>query len=131
MTKQELVYSVIQSMGYIPTIDNDGDIVFRYQMKDLYVMIGDDDDPYLSVVFPQFYEIEDGEDALVLAACNKITRDVKMAKVYIDQTFRNVSSSCEFFYTDEESLTQNITQSLRILGIIRTVFRNAKAELSE
>ncbi len=131
MTKQELVYSVIQSLGYNPSIDNDGDIVFRYQMKCMYVMIGDNEDRYLSVIFPQFYEIEDGEDALVLATCNKVTRDVKMVKVYIDQTFKNVSSSCEFFYTDEEAVAQNITQSLRILGMIRTAFRNAKNELNE
>lgn len=131
MTKKELVCSVFQSLGYTPTIDDDGDVMIRYQMKSLYVATGDENDPYLSVILPQFYEIGDGEDALVLATCNKVTRDIKLAKVYIDQTFKNVSAMCEFYYTDKESLGLNLYQSLRILGQIRTAFRNARMELSE
>lgn len=131
MTKKELVCSVFQSLGYTPTIDDDGDVMIRYQMKSLYVATGDENDPYLSVILPQFYEIGDGEDALVLATCNKVTRDIKLAKVYIDQTFKNVSAMCEFYYTDKESLGLNLYQSLRILGQIRTTFRNARMELSE
>lgn len=131
MTKQELVCSVFQSLGYTPTIDDDGDVMIRYQMKSLYVATGDENDPYLTVILPQFYEIGDGEDALVLATCNKVTRDIKLAKVYIDKTFKNVSAMCEFYYTDKESLGLNLYQSLRILGQIRTTFRNARMELSE
>lgn len=131
MTKQELVCSVFQSLGYTPTIDDDGDVMIRYQMKSLYVATGDENDPYLTVILPQFYEIGDGEDTLVLATCNKVTRDIKLAKVYIDKTFKNVSAMCEFYYTDKESLGLNLYQSLRILGQIRTTFRNARMELSE
>lgn len=131
MTKKEMVYTVLQGLGYHPSTDDDGDIVFRYQMKGLYVIMGKEEEQYLSIIFPQFYEIEEGEDRLVLATCNKLTRDAKMAKVYIDQTFKHVSSACEFYYTDEASLRQNIDQSLQILGLMRSAFRNAKTELSE
>ena len=112
-------------------MDNDGDIMLCYQMKHIYVMTGDEDEPYVSVMLPQFHEIDEGQETLVLAVCNKMTRELKLAKVYIDQTFKNVTATCEFFYANEESLEQNLRNSLQMLGVVRTVFRNNLEELSE
>ena len=50
----------------------------------------------------------EGEETLTLAVCNKVSRDIKLAKVFIDHTLEGVSASCEFFYTDMESLKNNV-----------------------
>ena len=105
--------------------------MLHYQMKTIYVLIGDDEEPYVSMMLPQFHEIEEGQETLILAICNKMTRELKMVKVYIDQTFKNVSATCEFFYTNEEALKQNLHQSLQILSVVRTVFRKDLAELTD
>ena len=77
MTKQEMVVSVLQSLGLKPKIDDEGDVFVRYQMKTFYVMgTNSDDEDYLVVVFPQMYEIDEGEETKVLAACNKTTREL-------------------------------------------------------
>lgn len=131
MTKKELVYSVLKELGYNPTLDDEGDLVIRYQLKNIWVMVSDDDDPYVSVLLPQFHEIEEGNETLVLATCNRVTRDVKLVKVYIDQTLKNVTASCEFYYTDEESMALELSNSLRLLGMIRSYFRKTMLELSE
>ncbi len=131
MTKKELVYSVLQKMGYNPILDDEGDLVIRYQLKNIWVMVSGDDEPYVSVILPQFHEIEEGNETLVLASCNRVTRDVKQVKVYIDQTLKNVTASCEFYYTDEESITLGLSKSLRLLGMIRSYFRKTMLELSE
>ena len=94
-------------------------------------MTGDEDKSYISMLLPQFYELEDGMETLVLAVCNKMTRELKLVKVYIDQTFKNVSATCEFFYANEESLEQNLRNSLQMLGVVRTIFRNDMAELAD
>lgn len=94
-------------------------------------MMGDNEEPYISMMLPQFHEIEEGKETLVLAVCNKMTRELKMAKVYIDQTFKSVTATCEFFYANEESLEQNLRNSLQMLGVVRTIFRNNVAELAE
>ena len=123
MTKHEIVVSVLQSLGLKPQIDDDGDIFVRYQMKTFYVMgANSDDEDYLVVVFPQMYEVDEGEETKVLAACNKITREIKLAKVYIDQTLKNVSASCEFYYNGEESLKTCLDKSIEILGMVRLTF---------
>lgn len=131
MTKKELIMSTLEEkMGYCPEVDEDADIRVAYQLKTIYVMTGDDDEQYVSVMLPQFHEIEDGKETLALAVCNKMTRELKFAKVYVDQTFKNVTATCEFFYSGKKSLEQNLEKSLELLGVVRTVFRNDMEELS-
>lgn len=131
MSKKELILKTLEKMGYSPEVDNDGDIMFFYQMKHIYVLTSDEDEPYVSVMLPQFHEIGEGQETLVLAVCNKMTRELKMAKVFIDQTFKNVTATCEFYYVNEDSLEQNLRNSLQMLGVVRTVFRKDLTELSE
>ena len=131
MNKKELILKALEKMGYNPELDSDGDIMLHYQMKTIYVMTSDDEEPYISMMLPQFQEIEDGKETLVLAVCNKMTRELKLAKVYVDQTFKSVTATCEFYYANEEALEQNLRNSLQMLGVVRTVFRNDMAELSD
>lgn len=131
MTKKELIMSTLEEkMGYCPEIDEDGDIKVAYQLKTIYVMTSEDDEPYVSVMLPQFHEIEDRKETLALAVCNKMSRELKFAKVYIDQTFKHVTATCEFFYSGKKSLMQNLEKALELLGVVRTVFRNDMEELS-
>ena len=131
MTKKELIMSTLEEkMGYYPEIDEDGDIKVAYQLKTIYVMTSEDDESYVSVMLPQFHEIEDGLETLALAVCNKMSRELKFAKIYIDQTFKHVTATCEFFYSGKKSLMQNLEKALELLGVVRTVFRNDMEELS-
>lgn len=132
MTKKEQIINVLDRMGYKPKIDKEGDIMLRYQLKTLFFLVNDDDEEnFVNVILPQFAEIDDGEETLYLAACNKVTRGTRMVKVYVDQTFKNITASCEFYYANDESLEFNLQKSLSILAIIRTLYRNCIKELSE
>lgn len=123
MTKQEMVVSALQALGLKPQFDKDGDVMVRYQMKTMFVMGFDcNEDDYLAVVYPQLYEVDEGEETKTLAACNKVTREMKLAKVFIDQSLNNVSASCEFYYINEECLQANLSKSLEILSMVRYAF---------
>lgn len=129
MTKKEMIVKVLDEMGFKLHEDEDGDLMFRYQMKNIYTVIGDESEQYLVLVMPQFCELEDGEEHVALAVCNKMTRELKLAKVYVDHTLKNVSASCEFYYTDENSLKTNIENGLNVLGIVRTFYRTIRNEI--
>lgn len=134
MTKKEQVFALLERIGYKPKYDKENDIYIFYQMKYIYFLTNDDDedpDPFLSILFPQFAEFEKGQEALFLAACNKITRNTKQIKVYVDETYCHISGAIEFFYADEVALEYNIKKGLRILGVIRTAFSKALRELSD
>lgn len=131
MTKKEMILEAVESLGYKPIVDEDGDISVRYQMKKIFLMPSPDEEQYVTAILPQFSEVNEGEETLTLAVCNKISRDVKLAKVYIDQTFKSVSASCEFYYTDMESLKDNVEHTLAILGMVRSAYYNAREEFAE
>ena len=130
MTKKEMILEAIETLGYKPHVDDDDDICVRYQMKSIFFMTGQEEEQYVSVILPQFYEVNEGEETLSLAVCNKVTRDLKLVKVYIDQTLKSVTASCEFFYTDMESLKNNVKHVLNILGMVRSVYHKSKADFS-
>lgn len=131
MNKKEQLMSMLQRMGYSPEYDEDGDIRMVYQMKHIcFLLQEDDEDNYLSVMLPQFVEIEEGEESLTLAVCNKMTRELKLAKVYVDHTFKAVTGVCEFFYANEEALEYCIKMSLRTIGVLRSLYLKNKKELS-
>lgn len=129
MTKKELVKYVLESMGYHPAEDNDGDLKFRFQMKELYAIVGDDDWNYVIINLPQFATVIN--ERHTLCACNRLTRDLKLVKAYIDHTGDSVSASCEFFYTDEGCLRTCLEHSLALIGVARTVYERALAEVEE
>ncbi|MCQ2294773.1 MAG: YbjN domain-containing protein [Bacteroidales bacterium] len=132
MSKKEQLMAVLQEMGYSPKCDDDGDIFMVYQMKTIYFLIQEDDeDNFLSIMFPQFMDIEEGKEGLSLAICNKMTRELKLAKVYVDQTFKTVSSMCEFFYVNEEALKFCIKRSLCTIGILRSQYLKTQKELTD
>lgn len=129
-TKREKILEALLQMGYRPQTDDDGDVFFNYQMKRLYVLVGDEDEAFLQVLLPQFVTLEEGQEAEVLAICNKVTREFKLTKVFMDPSYQTVSASCEFFYTDDESLDRCLHQALRVLSVIRPAFYQAKEDLS-
>ena len=129
MTKRELLGNALQKLGYTPEVDEDGDLYFRFQMKTLFILLGNEDENFVIVQFPQFAEVEEEETTLTLMLCNKISRDIKLTKVYIDDTLKYLTASCEFYYTDEESIDMNLQHALGGLGMIRSLFREAKAEM--
>ena len=132
MTNKEQIFNALERLGYKPQYDDDGDIMLRYQLKHIFFLTQDDDEEhFVNVTLPQFCSFQEGEETLYLAACNKMTRETKMSKVCIDQTFRNISASCEFFYENDSTLEMNIKKALCILGVMRTAFRNCVSELSE
>lgn len=132
MTRKELIMGILEDMGYKPEYDSDHDIMFQFQMKTIFILTSDneDDDAYVSVMLPQFNEVEEGQETLALAVCNKMTRELKMLKVYIDSTFKSINATCEFFYANEESLRMLIDRSLNVLGVARSIYRKNKEELS-
>lgn len=129
MTKLEMIAEAIKSLGYKSIQQEEDCILIRFQMKTLQFSTTDNDSQCVRVSFPHFEEVKEGEEALMLAACNKITRDLAVVKVYIDSTFTGVTASCDFYYDGMESLKYNIEQSLEMLGIIRSQFNPIKAEL--
>lgn len=131
MKKTAEIVEALKRMGYNPEIDEDGDVYLVYEMKAILFLMDDDGESYCSVRLLKVYEMDE-EDALkVLAACNKLNRERRVVKTYIEEDFKSISAAYEFYYDDNSSLDNNIEKALALLGIIRTLFRRTLVELSE
>lgn len=121
---------VLKDMGYEPELDSDQDIRLCMEMKELYFFMPDEEEErYVNIVLPQLTGIKEGKEILALATCNIMTRDMKLLKVYVEKNHESVSASCEFIYTDEDSLKQNIVSSIEVMSIVKTLYRRKYAEL--
>lgn len=126
-----MIVAAIEANGYKPQVDGDGDVFVHYQLKTIYFITGSDDDQYVVALLPQFADVNEGEEVQTLAVCNKETREIKLAKIFVDQTFKSVSASCEFFYTDLECLKVCVGHALNVLGMVRSTFAKMMAEIKE
>ena len=116
MKKKENLVAVLERMGYNPKYDDDGDVLILYQMKHVYFLL---------------HEEEEGDESLTLAICNKMTRELKLAKVFVDQSFKTVSATCEFYYANDEALEYSIKKSLRLIGLMRSQYQQNREELTK
>lgn len=120
----------LSRLGYSPEIDEDGDVCFMFQMKALYVSIGDQDEQFLTVVLPFVSVIDEDESpSVALAVCNKMTRELKLMKAVVAADLQRVDATADFYYYDETSLLQNLEHALTILGCARRVFARTQNEL--
>ena len=115
MNTKEMVVQVFDELGYKVQEQDNGSLM-------------EEDSNYMLLMLPVFYEIKEGEETIALALCNRVNREMKLVKVYVDQTAETVTAVCEFYYTDKESLKNNVDMSLQILGLVRTIYRNMEME---
>ena len=95
-TLQNVCMEFLQEEGYRPSIDDDGDIMFKSQGSTLFIRTYNDDDVYLKVMLPGFWSIEsDQERAKVYYVANKVASEYKVAKVNVIKD--NTYASCEIF----------------------------------
>ena len=81
---QALYMEYLKKEGYVPEIDEDGDVMFKYNGGTYFVAVDEEDLEFFQVVFPNFWEIESvSERQQALEACDKSNRDSKVSKIYL------------------------------------------------
>ncbi len=107
----EAYSTFLTNEGYRPTLDSDGDVVFKREGRTYLILIDDADPTFFRLVFPNFWEIEsDPERLQVLLAAQSATADTKVAKVFI--VGDNVWASVEQFVSEPASATAVFDRAL-------------------
>ena len=114
MNKRDManMYSnYLRSEGYAPKIDDDGDVIFKYEGRTYLIMPDERDQQFFRLIFPNFWSIEsEAERQKVLAAAGHATGLTKVGKVYImrDSTWASV----EIFLASPDHFSAVFTRSL-------------------
>ena len=80
----KLCLNYLKEEGYAPKLTERNDVVFKAEGKTFIVSTDDNDEQFLRLLLPNFYEIEsDTEMNKAFRVANKINRSVKVGKVMI------------------------------------------------
>jgi hypothetical protein len=100
--RQRIYMEAIREEGYVPRID-DGNIYFKQQSRNYYVIIDSDDPSFVFLLYPNFWSIDSAADRQRAAvAIGNANRTTKVAKAYIT-TYRgkdDISIGAELFFED-------------------------------
>ena len=83
MTTSEMVFEYLKSQGLMPKIDEDNDIIFKYQMLTFIYFNNDDDEQFFRLALPGIFDVTDENRVTVLEAINETNKRMKVAKAYI------------------------------------------------
>ncbi len=78
-----MVFEYLKSQGLMPRIDEDNDIIFKYQMRTFIYFNNDDDEMFFRLALPGIFDVTDENRITVLEAMNEVNKGMKVAKAYI------------------------------------------------
>lgn len=114
------------SEGYRPEVSGCY-IALKHEGRRYYVAIDEENDQHYSIVFPSFWPIEsDEERARALAAANKATGELKVAKVYVHDT--DVWATLEAFCACPEHYLPVLLREIRAVSAAVRAFALAMEE---
>jgi hypothetical protein len=124
-TKEQLqnIYSqFLRERGYIPSIDDDGDVRFIREEKTYYIPIREADPEYFSIVLANIWPIESTEEKQkALEACNEITATTKVSKISIVSD-SNIIIKGEVYISHPSEATKVFRRILSSMDTIRREF---------
>jgi hypothetical protein len=121
--KVSMFSDYLRSEGYLPSIDEDGDINFKCEGRTYWIIFSEKDDEFFQIIYPNFWSIEsESERAKVEKAALIATGGIKVAKVY--PTSDNVHAAVELFCPSADEARSILKRSISALGAAINKFRD-------
>jgi hypothetical protein len=125
--RAEMYRSFLNMEGYLPKIDEDGDVTFKHEGKHYFIAVSEKDDEFFRLVFPAFWAIEsETEREQATRAALQATADTKVAKVFVNRD--DTWASIEMFCSPPEAFKPVFQRSLRALAAGVDAFRRKMQE---
>jgi hypothetical protein len=123
-TLQNRYMEYLRGEGYAPSIDNDGDVRFRYEGGTYYIIILEDDAEFIRVLYPNFWEIESNDElARAYKSASYVNRTTKIAKVFVNRNEDDVSIVGESLLAGQDDYKSWFRRILSAIGTARRDFR--------
>jgi hypothetical protein len=126
--RREMFLEFLKVEGYVPNIDKDGDIHFKYEGGNYYICISDDDE-FFRIIYPAFWSIDDKKEyERVLRAAAAATQNTKAAKVFpVDN---DTWASIEMFVAKQADVKPVFSRLMRALKCAIDSFREEMSKSS-
>ena len=126
MTVQNTYLDFLKTEGFLPNIDTDGDIYFKYQGKIIIISVNEKDPLYYRMWMPKFWEIEnDDERNKAYRAANDANHKLKVAKIAVTHNY--VHAFVELFLGDTSDINLIFDRSIAaLMGLVDTFCENMR-----
>jgi len=125
MTKAERVemyLNYLKEEGFSPKIDNDGDVMFRYEGGNYYITADEQDEAYFRIMYPSFWSVETEEERKrAVHASVAASAETKVAKVYISHG--KAVAAVEMFCTPPDVFKRVLMRTLSAMQTGAAKFR--------
>ena len=117
------VLDFLAEEGFRPKLDDDGDVVFKYEGGTYFVIAGHGDATVLTVLLPYFWPLEDAaERTRAMEAAMHAQKSVQIGRVTVLD--ENVSARINAYLPDEQSFRAVLLRSIDGLHYLARVFRD-------
>lgn len=100
--------------GYRPTLDDDGDVQFKYEGLTFILFGEEEDSTYFRLVLPAFHEFSDeNSKAVAYLAAVEIAHQYKVAKIYFVKD--TAWAAAEMFIDPIENFSKVLERCLKLL----------------
>ena len=127
MATTDNVLQFLRQQGFLPEIDEDnGNILFKYQMANFLYVNNDDDDDFFQLLMPGIYDVTDENREMVFEAANNTSHSIKVVKACI------INDSVRLFFENlldsSPEIADIMPRALQILQAARQHFYEALSE---
>ncbi|MCL2801591.1 MAG: hypothetical protein FWD28_07535 [Treponema sp.] len=117
----------LRQEGFLPSIDIDGDILFKVSGNSYFIIIDDNDLPFFQIYMGFTLGEISEEDAL--NAANFTNRRSKVAKTTISQDGRVASITVELLLNDPRGFSSVLNRSLSLIRHAENIFKSQLKEI--
>ena len=122
MTKKKLFMRFLREDGFRPKIDEDDDIVFKFEGKTHYIETNESDESYFRLILPNFWQIDTPEEeSHALVVMSEVNAEIKVAKIY--QRKDSIHATVEMFIDPMEGFKQVFPRCLGCIQAAVAAFR--------
>lgn len=93
LTFRNQIKSYLSQEGYVPTIDTDGDIAFKYEGSKYFISV-DNYGEMVYVTVSYYMNAEDTNSTLLRRVANDVERGLKLVRIYLTQNQQTLILEC-------------------------------------
>jgi hypothetical protein len=122
---QTMYMNYLRGEGYVPDIDEDGDVRFKYEGGIYYIIVQENDLENIRILYPNFWEIESEEELFkAYSVISYVNRTTKVAKIFLNRAEDDVSIIGETLLNRPEDFKNFFKRILNAIRSARTDFRD-------
>ncbi len=127
---QQIYVEGLRDAGYVPSVDEDGDVQFEREELAYFISVHPDDPQFFGLMLPYIWEIESDQERLyALFACNVANASTKVAKVQV--VGDNVWVSAELFVPKPTEFRSVLSRLFSAMDSAMMKFVDTMAELED